>query len=74
MAYTCQAEHDLYLGTALGTDPVWTVTFGGTWAEGDQVTLTIAGTVLGKWVFPDETADAIAQHFAWYINETFIEV
>lgn len=52
----------------------WTVTFGGTWADGDAAFVTIGGTTLGKSVFPADTADTVAQHFVYFINETFVGV
>jgi len=57
-----------------GTFPVWTVTFGGTWADGDAAFVTIGGTTMGKSVFPADTVDTIAAHFAAFINETFVGV
>ena len=49
-----------------GSFPSVTVTFGGTWVYGDSAFLTI-----GKSVFPADTNDTIAAHFAHFINETF---
>ncbi len=49
-----------------------TVTFGGTWADGDSVFLEIGGTVLGKSVFPADTAETVARHFAAFVNATLI--
>lgn len=57
-----------------GSFPVWTVTFGGTWASGDEAFVTIGGTAMGKSVFPADTVDTIAAHFAAFINETFVGV
>ncbi len=65
-----------------GTFPSLTVTFGGNWADGDTAFLQIggnafndgAGTVMGKSVFPADTTETIATHFASFINETFVGV
>jgi hypothetical protein len=48
-----------------------TVTFGGTWAPGDQMFLDIGGSTIGKTVFAGEDASTWAAHFAYFINETF---
>lgn len=47
------------------------VTFTGTFLDGDSVILTLNGTDIGKSVFPTDTLESIASHFAAYINETF---
>ena len=52
----------------------WTVTFGGTWADGDAAFLVIGGTTMGKSVFPADTVSTIAAHFAYFINEIFVGV
>jgi hypothetical protein len=57
-----------------GFFPSVTVTFGGTWAGGDEAFLTIGGTTIGKSVFPADTPETIAAHFAYYINELFVGV
>lgn len=57
-----------------GFFPSVTVTFGGTWQGGDEVFLNIGGAVLGKSVFPADTAATIAAHFAYFINENFVGV
>ncbi len=47
------------------------VTVGGTFAGGDSIILEFNppdGTQLGKSVFPADTPDTIAAHFAYYIN------
>lgn len=49
-----------------------TVTFGGTFADGDKVYFTLNGTPLRKWVFPEDTPDTIAVHFAAMINGAFV--
>lgn len=65
------------------TGGVWqsaTVTFGGTWADGDSAFITIGGFAFGKSVFRDagdtdaEALATLAQHFAYYINQTSIEM
>jgi hypothetical protein len=50
------------------------ITFGGAFAGGDTVTLTLNGTVLSKSVFPADTPDTIAIHFAAMINGEFTGV
>jgi hypothetical protein len=57
-----------------GTFPSVTVTYGGSWAGGDEAFLTIGGTTIGKSVFPADTPDTIAAHFVYYINATFVGV
>ena len=57
-----------------GFFPSVTVTYGGTWAGGDEAFLTIGGTTIGKSVFPADTPETIAEHFAFYINEVFVGV
>lgn len=52
----------------------WTITFGGTWADGDEVFVHIGTTAMGKSVFPADTVDTIAKHFVYFINETFVGV
>ena len=54
-----------------GTFPSATVTFGGAWADGDLAFLTMGETTIGKSVFPADTNDTIAAHFAYFLNETF---
>ncbi len=57
-----------------GSFPSVTVTYGGTWADGNEAFLTIGGTTIGKSVFPADTPSTIAAHFAYYINEVFVGV
>lgn len=57
-----------------GSFPAWEITFGGTWAYGDSAFVTIGGTTMGKSVFPTDTIYTMAQHFASFINCTFIGV
>ncbi len=52
--------------------PSLTLVFQGAWADGDTVCLDIGGTPLWKSVFPADTANTIAAHFAFYINEVFV--
>lgn len=51
--------------------PQTTVTFDGTWIYNDSIFVTANGTTMGKTVFPEDTNQTIASHFAWYINEVF---
>ena len=51
-----------------------TITYGGTWANGDSAFITISGVTMGKSVFPTDTPATIAAHFAYFINETFVGV
>ncbi|MGA3025874.1 MAG: hypothetical protein ABSF98_13985 [Bryobacteraceae bacterium] len=53
----------------------WMVTFGGTWADQDTVFLAIGDPATGgKTVFPTDTSLTIAQHFAAFVNETYVGV
>jgi len=54
--------------------PSVTVTFAGEFLDGDQVFLKIGGQVCGKTVFPNENAEIIAKHFAYFINATYVGV
>ena len=47
------------------------ITFGGAFAGGDSVSITLNGFVLQKSVYPDDTPATIAIHFAAMINSTF---
>lgn len=78
-----QGPVNLYVGVFFwnqrkrGSDAVfksWTITFGGTWASGDAVFVDVGGLVLGKSVFPADDSDSIAQHFCFFINQTFVGV
>jgi hypothetical protein len=56
---------------------VWTLTFSGTWTDGDTVEVVIgdpATGTMGKSVFPTDTSLSIAQHFAAFTNETYVGV
>ncbi|MGC8884832.1 MAG: non-contractile tail sheath protein [Bryobacteraceae bacterium] len=57
-----------------GFFPSVTVTYGGAWADGDEAFLVIGGTTIGKSVFPADTVETIAAHFAYFINEVFVGV
>ncbi len=50
------------------------VTFGGAFAGGDSVSLTLNGFVLQKSVYPEDTPATIAIHFAAMIDSTFTGV
>jgi hypothetical protein len=50
------------------------VSFGGTWAAGDTVTLTIGAFALRKAVTTGDTPDTIAAHFVYYINAASISM
>ncbi len=52
----------------------WAVTFSGTWADQETVTLTVGGTPMRKAVLPADTSLSIAQQFAAFVNETFVGV
>ncbi len=54
-----------------GTFPSMTVTFAGTWVSGDEAFMVVGGTTIGKSVFPADTNDTIAAHFAYFISEIF---
>jgi len=47
------------------------MSFAGEFAAADSVLLTLNGTALGKTVFPGDTPELIANHFASYINGAF---
>jgi hypothetical protein len=57
-----------------GTFKTAAVAFGGTWAAEDSITLDFDGTEIGKTVFAKDTAESIAQHFVYAINQTFVAV
>ncbi len=48
------------------------VGFSGAFASGDTVFLNLNGESIGKTVFPADTNDTIAAHFASYINGAFV--
>ena len=49
-----------------------TVTFGGTFAGGDEAYISIGGFMMGKSIFPADTPDTIAAHFVHFINGTLV--
>jgi hypothetical protein len=51
-----------------------TVTFGGTFADKDEVWVHIGDTAIGKTCFPDDTPPTIAAHLACFINATLVGV
>lgn len=51
-----------------------TLAFGGEFVPGDQVLLSIGGQVCGKSVFPGDSLETIAAHFAHLINATYVGV
>jgi hypothetical protein len=77
-----KGELDHYLGVFWwaqrkrvgGIFPVVTVTFGGTWLSGDSAFITIGGFALGKSVFAGDSANTIAAHFCYEVNEIFTGV
>ncbi len=54
--------------------PQAAIDFAGSWQEGDQLFIDISGQVFGKTVFPADTAESIAAHFAYFINEESVGV
>lgn len=56
------------------TIPSVTVTFGGGFVPGDSLFLNIGGLSIGKSVFPNESNDLFARHFAYTINATYVGV
>jgi hypothetical protein len=54
--------------------PTLTVTFNGTWSDGDQAVLTLGGVALTKTVIAQDTTSTIAAHFAYWINEGFVGI
>jgi hypothetical protein len=46
--------------------------FTGTFVSGDLITLTVNATALQKNVYPTDTLATIGDHFAAFINETFV--
>lgn len=57
-----------------GVFKTWTITFGGTWVDGDAAFVTIGGFTMGKSVFPADTVSTIAAHFKYFINATLVGV
>lgn len=57
------------------TFPTATIDFSQTtWASGNAAFVDIGGQLFGKSVFPADDAASIAQHFAFYINQTSVGV
>lgn len=54
--------------------PSLTVTFGGTFVPGDAIFMDIGGIAVGKSVFPDESLDTFASHFAYAVNAKYVGV
>ena len=50
------------------------IVFGGIFDAGDQIFVNIGGQTVGKTVFPNETNETFALHFASFINETYVGV
>ncbi len=65
-------ERTLQGGTWSTAQVTFSGAFDGTKTPPDSVTLTLNGTQLGKTVFPADTLETIAQHFAAYINSAFV--
>lgn len=57
-----------------GVIPKKVITFSGAWAGGDSVFLMIGDFNIGKSVFPADTPETIAAHFARYINGLFVGI
>ncbi len=51
--------------------PTAQITFAGAFADGDSISVTLNGTLVSKSVFPTDTPDTIALHFAASINGSF---
>ena len=52
--------------------PQATVTFGGTFADGDKLWLEISDVEVSKTVLSTDTPETIALHFACFLSETFV--
>jgi hypothetical protein len=50
------------------------ITFAGSFADQDQIFIDIGGQVCGKTVFPNESNEILAKHFAYFINATYVGV
>ncbi len=57
-----------------GAFPERTLEFTGEFAAGDAVWVSISGQLLGKTVFPGESAQTVAAHFKYFINATMAGV
>ena len=50
------------------------MTFDGAWQDQDTVWVHIGDGAIGKTVFPADTSETIAAHFAYFINATLVGV
>lgn len=57
-----------------GVYPSATITFSGEWQNQDVIWITIGSGAVGKTVFPTDTSETIAAHFAYFINATLVGV
>jgi len=57
-----------------GLYPSATITFAGGWLDQDTVWVHIGTGAIGKTVFPADTSETIAAHFAYFINATLVGV
>jgi phage tail sheath gpL-like len=57
-----------------GNYPSATITFDGAWQSQDVIWVHIGDGAIGKTVFPTDTSETIAAHFAYFINATLVGV
>lgn len=57
-----------------GNYPSATITFSGAWQDQDTIWVHIGSGAIGKTVFPADTSQTIAAHFAYFINATLVGV
>lgn len=57
-----------------GAKPKVTVTFGGTYAVDDVIWMKIGGVEVNRRVYPGDTNEILAAHFAYTINASFVGV
>lgn len=57
-----------------GVTPALCLEFTGDFKGGDQVSVSIGGQECGKALLLDEPADAVARHFCYLINATYVGV
>jgi phage tail sheath gpL-like len=57
-----------------GNYPSATITFDGAWQDQDVIWVHIGDGAIGKTVFPADTSETIAAHFAYFINATLVGV
>jgi hypothetical protein len=57
-----------------GLYPSATITFGDGWIDQDTIWVHIGDGAVGKTVFPADTSETIAAHFAYFINATLVGV